>query len=304
VLLGFVFLAVVIESFARRRARYHQISSRVQPVRRQRMGPVAAALAVVLCVAPLLAGFVIPSGIFIHMALTTGDAQALVVVLEYGRNSLLLASIACVVAVTLALLVAYARRLDKGPATLAAARVAGLGYALPGTVLGLGLLIPLTFLDHRINDLTRWLFGTTVGLVLTGTIVAMVLGYQTRFMGVALSLVESALGRVKPSLDDAARTLGSGRLRIVWRVHLPILRVSIVAAALLVFVDVVKELPATLMLRPFNFETLAVRTYQLASDERLEQAAFSALLIILLGLIPVMVLTILLIPRSRTKRYP
>ncbi|MEO0477403.1 MAG: ABC transporter permease subunit, partial [Planctomycetota bacterium] len=138
-----------------------------------------------------------------------------------------------------------------------------------------------------------------LGLVLSGTVFAVLLGYQTRFLGVALAMIESAFGRVKPSLDDAARTLGASRLRLVLRVHVPMLSVSLLAAGLLVFVDVIKELPATLMLRPFNFETLAVRTYQLASDERLEAASFSALLIIAIGLIPVVVLSLLLTGRQQ-----
>ena len=296
-LLGIVALAVCLEAIARHRARHHQLSTRFQAIRRKRLGPVAAALALVVCGLPVLAGFVGPAAIFVRMALTTGDARAAEIAVDHGKNSLMLATIAAVVAVILAVLVTYAHRLARGPVTAVAARVCSLGYALPGTVLGLGVLIPLVFLDHRINDLTQWLFNTRVGLVLTGTVFAVLLGYQTRFLGVALALLQSSFHRVRPSLDDAARTLGASRWRVVFRVHLPMIRASLLAAGLLVFVDVVKELPATLMLRPFNFDTLAVRTYQLASDERLDQAALSALLIIALGLIPVVVLATLITPR-------
>ncbi|MEO0477765.1 MAG: ABC transporter permease subunit [Planctomycetota bacterium] len=233
------------------------------------------------------------------MAITTGDERAAEIAVDHGKNSLMLASIASVAAITFALIVAYGHRLSRGPVTAIAAKLAGLGYALPGTVLGVGLLIPLLWLDFKINDLTLWLFDEQVGLVLYGTLFALILGYQTRFLGVALAMIESAFGRVKPSLDDAARTLGASRLRLVLRVHIPMLRASVLAAGLLVFVDVIKELPATLMLRPFNFETLAVRTYQLASDERLEQAALSALLIIAIGLIPVVILTVLMTGNKR-----
>ncbi|WP_432797781.1 ABC transporter permease [Poriferisphaera sp. WC338] len=296
-LLGIVALAVCLEALARRRARHHQLSNRFKTIRRKRLGPISSALAMLLCGLPMLAGFMVPAGIFVYRAIMTGDARGAEIAISHGKNSLLLASIAAVVAVVFAVLVTYAHRLSKGRIAAIAARVTSLGYALPGTVLGLGVLIPLTFLDHRINDLTQWLFNTRPGLLLTGTAFAVMLGYQTRFLGVALAMLQSAFQRVRPSLDDAARTLGASRWRLVLLVHLPILRASVLAAGLLVFVDVVKELPVTLMLRPFNFDTLAVRTYQLASDERLDQAAFSALLIIALGLIPVALLATLLAPR-------
>lgn len=299
-LLGVVFLAVCLEALARRRARHHALSWRPQTLERRPLGPLGAAAALLLCGVPVLTGFALPAGIFVYMAWSTGDGRAAEVAVDHGKHSLALASIAAAAAVVIAVLIAYAHRLAKGPLTAAAARVAGLGYALPGTVLGLGLLIPLTFLDHRLNDLTRRFFDWTPGLVLSGTVFAVLLGYQTRFLGVALALVQSAFGRVRPSLDDAARTLGTPPRMLLLRVHLPIVRSSVAAAGVLVFVDVVKELPATLMLRPFNFDTLAVRTYQLASDERLEEAAFSALLIIALGLVSVTVLATLLAPRQHT----
>ncbi|MEM6394034.1 MAG: iron ABC transporter permease [Planctomycetota bacterium] len=298
-LLGIVALAVTVEALARRRAKHHQLTTRFQALRRQRLGLFTAPLALLVCSIPVVAGFVIPVGIFAHMAYTTTEPRALEIAIDHGSNSLKLAAIAAVICVTLAVLVAYAQRLAKGPLTAFAARFASLGYALPGTVLGVALLIPLTFLDHRLNDLTQTLFDTKPGLILTGTLFAVLLGYQTRFLGVALALLQSAFQRVRPSLDDAARTLGQSRTRTVLRVHLPMLRASVLAAGLLVFVDVVKELPATLMLRPFNFETLAVRTYQMASDERLELASYSALCIIALGLLPVLLLATLLSPRHR-----
>jgi len=299
-LLGLVVVAVALESLARRRARHHRLSTRFQQIRRRRLGPVTASVALLVCLLPFVAGFVLPVGILIHMAVTTGDARAWEIAVDHGWNTMMLAILSCFIAVMLALLVGYARRLSPDPATALAARVSSLGYALPGTVLGLGLLIPLSFLDHRINDLTGWLFDTQVGLVLTGTIFAVLLGYQTRFMGVALSMIRPAFRRIGPSLDDAARTLGAPRHRVMLRVHLPMLRASMLAAMLLVFVDVVKELPATLMLRPFNFETLAVRTYQLASDERLDQASFSALLIIATSLGPVILISTLMNRRTGT----
>lgn len=292
-LLTVVSLIVLVEVLARHRARFYQMSSRGQPMRRAKLGPLGAVGAMLACGLPVLLGFILPACIFVHMAITTGDQRAVEVVTDFGRNTLLLAGLAAVIAVGLALLVAYGRRLS-GAVSFAAGKLAGLGYALPGTVVAVGLLAPLSWLDHRINDLFLAAFSWQPGLILTGSIVALIFGYQTRFLGVALAMIESSFDRIRPSMDDAARTLGASSIRLMLRVHLPLMRAGLFAALLLVFVDVVKELPATLMLRPFNFDTLAVRVYLLASDERLEEASFGALVIIAIGLLPVIVLSTLL----------
>ncbi|MEM6459963.1 MAG: iron ABC transporter permease [Planctomycetota bacterium] len=291
VLLSVVALLVFAELLARRRARFFQLTTRRQPVRRQRLGAWGSVAALLVCGLPVALGFGLPAGVFVHMAWTTGDARAWEVVRDFTGNSVGLAAAASALAATLALVVVYGRRLGGGVVNAVAGRVAGLGYALPGTVIAIGLLIPLTWVDHRLNAAADAAFGWRPGLILTGGVAAVVLGYQCRFLGVALAMLDASLGRVRPTLDDAARTLGATRLRMVLRVHLPLLRSSVAAAVLLVFVDVVKELPVTLMLRPFNFETLAVRVYQLASDERLEESAFGALVIIGVGLLPVVILS-------------
>ncbi|MEM8875161.1 MAG: iron ABC transporter permease [Planctomycetota bacterium] len=294
VLLGFVALLVMLELLARRRAKFHQITHRQTHLRPYRLGLVRGLGALAVCLTPVVIGFGLPAGMFVHMAATTGDNRAWEVLTDHAPNTLLLAVIASLIAVVLALLVVYGRRLQQGPVTAVSKRLAGFGYAVPGTVIAVGLLVPLGWLDQRFNDLTRWLFGSTPGLILTGSIAAVVIGYQVRFLGVAIALIDGGLGRVRRGMDDAARALGAGGWRLLVRVHLPMLRASLAAALLLVFVDVAKELPATLMLRPFNFETLAVRVYQLASDERLEEASFGALAIIATGLVPVIVLSLLL----------
>jgi len=299
VLLSVVMLVVLIEVLARRRARFYQMSSRGQPMRRARLGPLGSIGAITACGLPVVMGFVLPAGIFVHMAVTTGDQRAAEVVTDFGRNTLVLAGLAAAIAVILALLVAYGRRLS-GAVSFAAGKLAALGYALPGTVVAVGLLAPLSWLDHRINELFVAALGWQPGLILTGSVVALIFGYQTRFLGVALAMIESSFDRIRPSMDDAARTLGASSIRLMWRVHLPLLRAGLFAALLLVFVDVVKELPATLMLRPFNFDTLAVRVYLLASDERLEEASFGALVIIAIGLLPVVVLSTLLDRHRKT----
>ncbi len=294
VLLGAVAVLVLLDLLARRRRRFHGVSRASRPVRRVRLGVVGSTAAVIVCGLPVLLGFIVPAGVFAHMAWTSGDARAWEVVTHFGFNTLWLAAASGVVAGVLALLVAFGRRVSTSPGIRAAGRFAGLGYALPGTVVAVGVLVPLGRLDHGINDLTRHLFDWRPGLILTGSVAAVMLAYQTRFLGVALGMIESGMLRVRQSVDDAARSLGTSGGKLLVRVHLPLLRGSLLAAMLLVFVDVAKELPATLMLRPFNFETLAVRVYQLASDERLEEASLAALAIIGVGLVPVIVLSTLL----------
>ena len=166
-----------------------------------------------------------------------------------------------------------------------------LGYAVPGTVIAVSVLLTLTSLDKKLDAVLQDWWGISSGLLFSGTLFALILAYAVRFLAVALHNIDSGLGRIKPSMDQAARSLGANRHRVLLRVHLPILRASVLSALLLVFVDIVKELPATLILRPYNFNTLAVRTYELASDERLADAALPALAIVLVSLLPVILLT-------------
>jgi iron(III) transport system permease protein len=166
-----------------------------------------------------------------------------------------------------------------------------MGYAVPGTVIAVGVLIPFAWLDNGIDSLAREWLGVSTGLLLSGSLAALVFAYVVRFLSVALQSVESGLGRIRPALDESARSLGHSPTQVLRRVHLPMLRGSLLTALLLVFVDVLKELPTTLILRPFNFSTLAVRAHELASDERLADAALPALAIVLIGLLPVILMT-------------
>lgn len=302
-LLGVVTLLILIELIARRRARHHHMTHRMRPLPSYQLGPSAGIGAMLACLLPVLIGFGVPCALFIRMAWRSGDARALELFADHGSKSLVLGLTAALLATILGLIIVYGRRVHPGHATLLASRCAGMGYAIPGTIIGIGLLIALTWMDHRLNAVVAHWFGPEArpGLLLSGSVVAVMLGYQARFMAVALVIIDAGLGRVRASLDDAARTLGASRLRVLTRIHLPLLRGSLFAAALLVFVDVIKELPATLILRPFNFETLAVRVYQLASDERLPEASTGALAIILIGLAPVIVLS-RLIDRARAGR--
>ena len=190
-----------------------------------------------------------------------------------------------------ALSIAYAARLGLGPIGRAARRIAGLGYAVPGAVVAVGVLLPLAWLDHRIDAIARAVFGVSTGLLVTGGVAALVFAYLVRFLAVSMNAVDAAFVRVTGHMDGAARTLGAGPARVLRRIHLPMLRGGLLTAALLVFVDTMKELPATLILRPFDVNTLAVRAYELASDERLADAAAPALAIVVVGLLPVILLS-------------
>ncbi len=289
-LLGFVLLVLALEQASRGRARFHGAGLRRQPPRGPRLTGWPAGAAIAACCLPLLVGFVIPCGVLLQMALTDGDAQFGARFFALARNSVLVSSLTALLAVGLAVLVAYARRLDRGPASRLAHWTAGMGYALPGSVIAVGVLIPVARLD---NTLVQWLhthFGWQGGLVLTGSIAALVFACLVRFLASALQSVDAALHLVTPHMDDAARSLGLSPARTLQRVHVPLLRRGLLTAGLLVFIDVMKELPATLVMRPFNFDTLATQAYRLASDERLAEASTASLAIVAVGLLPMIVL--------------
>jgi iron(III) transport system permease protein len=297
-LMLFVFLILAAERLSRGEARYHHTSrrySRIVPVRLHRF---YAAGAVLICTLPLLLGFAMPVATLLDMSFHGGDPLFGGRFLDYARNSAILAGLAAVITVAAALVIAYGLRMRPSPMTRGAARVASMGYAIPGSVIAVGMVIPLATIDNFIDGVMRSGFGIGTGLLLSGTIMAVLFAYVARFLAIGLNAVESGLSRVTPSMDEAARTLGAGSLGTLARVHIPILRGSMLTAAILVFVEVLKELPATLIVRPFNFDTLAIRVYNLASDERLTEASTGALTIIAVGLIPVVILS-LMITRSR-----
>jgi iron(III) transport system permease protein len=189
-----------------------------------------------------------------------------------------------------ALLLAYAARSARSPVVHGANRLAVLGYALPGAVLAVGILLPLGKIDNAIATWMHAQFGVKTGLLLTGSIAALIYAYLVRFLAVAFQTVEAGLTRVTTSMDDAARSLGLSPARTLARVHVPIMSGSIATAALLVFVDVMKELPATFAMRPFNFDTLAVEAYNLAKDERIAEAAVPSLVMVGIALLPLILL--------------
>lgn len=289
-LLGFVVLVLALERQSRGAARFHGPGLRSKPSRGLPLMGWAAFASVAACVLPVLIGFVVPAGLLLHLALTDGDAQFGMRFFTLAGNSVMVSGLTATLAVALAVLVAYARRLDPRPLTRGAHWAVELGYALPGSVIAVGLLIPVARAD---NLLAQWLlstFGWHTGLIFTGTIAALVFACLVRFMTSALQTVDSALHRVTPHMDDASRSLGLTPAQSLRRVHLPLLRRGLLTAGLLVFIDVMKELPATLVMRPFNFDTLATQAYTLATDERLAEASTATLAIVAVGLLPLLVL--------------
>jgi iron(III) transport system permease protein len=209
---------------------------------------------------------------------------------ELAWNSLRVAALAAVLAVALAVVVAYAARLAPGTLTRSVSRLLALGYAVPGSVLAVGVLLPVGAADAWLAGVMQQQFGIRTGLLLTGTVVALIYAYLVRHFAVAWNAVEPGFARITPNMDAAARGLGAGTAGTLLRVHAPLLARSAAAAALLVFVDVMKELPATLVMRPFNFDTLATQAYTLAKDERLAEAALPSLAIVAVGVLPLLVL--------------
>jgi iron(III) transport system permease protein len=245
--------------------------------------------ACVLCAVPVLVGFLLPAIVLGAMALGAPDAIPLRRLLTLAGNTALLGAIAGVAIVAVAVL-ALLGASREAPLTRNLLRAASLGYAVPGAVIGVGLLVTLGSLDGVLAGLRERLWGGGPGLVVGGTVLALVYAYLVRFFAVAYNPLDAGLAKIAPTLADAARVLGCRPAGVLRRLHLPLLRASLLSALLLVFVDVMKELPATLILRPFNFDTLAVEAFQLATTERLDAAAWPSLIIVAAGLVPVVLL--------------
>ncbi len=291
-LLGFVALALLFERYTRSSGSVAtRERGRPPPVRLQPLGATARVAATVACATPVILGFVLPGILLLRLLwgeLGTVSTNRFV---ESAWNSFRVAGVAACLAISLALLVGYAVRLNPSPVTRTSSRLLALGYAVPGSVLAVGVLIPLARLDNAVARFASSRLDIELGLLLTGTVAALIYAYLVRYFTVAWNSVEAGFGRVTAAMDAAARSLGEGTIGTLRRVHGPLLRPSLVAGALLVFVDVMKELPATLVMRPFNFDTLATQAYTLAKDERLGEAALPSLAIVAVGLIPIVFLS-------------
>lgn len=291
VLLLFVAGLILAERAGRRRKAYHDTATRRAPLSRLNLDGWRGILATVACLSPVLFGFLVPALRLASFAAERWQDSWDSGFLVYARNSLMLSAGAALTAVLVGLFLAYAVRLGRGKLLGMAVRVASLGYAVPGAVLAIGVLVPFGAFDNWFDGLMRDQFGISTGLLLSGSLAGLMFAYVVRFLALAYGTVEAGLGRVRPSLDAAARTLGRTPGGVLLHVHAPLVRGSLLTAGLLVFVDCMKELPATLLLRPFNFDTLATYVYQFASDELLEESALAALAIVLVGLLPVILLS-------------
>ena len=290
VMMAAILILVVIEKAARRRARHFRMARRDREVTRTRLRGARAWAATLACALPVAFGFLLPVLVLLSHGLTRPERWIAPGLVEAALSTLIVGGAAALVTVGAAMFMAYGVRLSGRALPQRLLPITMLGYAVPGAVLAVGLLIPLAAFDNALADLILALSGWDPGLMLTGGILILVFAYTVRFFALGQGAVDTAMGRVPPSLPMASRTLGQGAGGTLARVYLPLMRASIVTGLILVFVDCVKELPATLLLRPFGFDTLATRAHEQASLERIAEAAPPGLLIVAVSLIPVVIL--------------
>jgi len=290
VLLCFALMLAVSERATRGKARYHQAGKQHAKMPPSDLTGWRAFGAWVLCAVPVLLGFLLPVAILFDMGLDSEQDLLSRRYIGFLKNSLTLAGVAALVTVCAAISIGFFMRLRPGRPSGTAAYAARLGYAVPGGVIAVGLMVPFAAFDNALDAWMRATFDIRTGLLITGSIWLLVAAYMVRFLAAALGASEGGLSTVQSNIDAAARSLGQTPMGMLRRVHLPILTPSLLTALLIVFVDVMKELPATLIMRPFNYDTLAVQAYRLASDERLEGAAVPSLVIVAVGLLPVILI--------------
>lgn len=289
-LMGLTLALFVLERLARGRSRFHQQAGRSAGVARVRLSGPRAWLAAAFPVAVLAIAFVDPVVQLVIWSLSSVDDP--LVRSGFGtwaRNSIVLALVAALIAVPVAMTLVYGLRVAPSRLGRMATRVASVGYGVPGSVVAVGALVSLAWVDHRLQDAGA-LVGLSLGLLLTGSALGLVFAYVVRFLALAFQTLESQMARLSPNLDAAARSLGADRLEVMWRVHMPLMRVGLLVAALLVFVETMKELPATVLLRPFGGDTLAVAVWQSTTESLWQAAAPPALAIVVVGLLPVVLL--------------
>jgi len=289
-MLIFVVILVTLERYSRRRQQQYAARDNRDPIQRFTMSFPRQMICVVTCAIPLIFGFIIPAGTLGYYAWDYFDESWTPDFIRNTFNSLFLSSAAALTTLLIGVTLAYSRRLHDTRGMQILMRLSSLGYAMPGAVLAVGVIVPLAGFDNWLDSLMRDYFGISTGLLLSGSAFALVFAYTVRFLAVSAGSVESALQKVTPSMDMASRSLGHTPGSTLVKVHLPMLRGTLVTAALVVFVDCMKELPATLILRPFNYETLATYVYQFASDEMLYHSALPALIIVMAGIIPIILM--------------
>ncbi len=291
-LLIFIATLILVERYSRKRMRFHNATAVQKRLPRLPISGLLALSCTLWCALPLCLGFVVPAGQLLIWATTTWQANIDDGFVALVINSFGLAAVSSLLCLIIAVILCFSLRLsNNGRFTSFMTRTASMGYAVPGTVIAVGVLIALAYIDGQLDTWLQASFNVSSGLLFSGTLFAVIFAYLVRFLSVAIQTLDSGYSKIRHSIDDSARTLGHQPFMVLNKIHLPMLKSSIIAALLLVFVDVLKELPTTLILRPFNFNTLAVRAYELASDERLIDAATPSLAIVIVGLIPVLLLS-------------
>lgn len=290
-LLAFIVVLIILERWSRNRISNEKANStRFKRLNRFELSGKRSALAFIVCFIPVFIGFVVPVILLLEMFFSNLEVLDFKFI-ELALNSFTVSAITGFLAVLLALLMAYSARLNPNRYVKIFNRISSLGYAIPGSVIAVGVLIPFGLFDNTIDGFFREHFGFSTGLLLSGTIFAMIFAYLVRFLSVSYGGVEASMEKITPNMDEAARGLGYRFSKVLRKIHIPMMSGGLLTAALLVFVDVMKELPATLIVRPFNFDTLAVQVYRYASDERLAESAGAALMIVLVGIIPVIIIS-------------
>ncbi len=291
ILMIFIFSLMWLENWQRGKAKFTSSDSSFKPMQKLTFGRVGKSIAFTICLVPFLFGFLIPVVQLGYWALQTAkdvvNTEFIVLVL----NSFFLAVSAALLCVFVALVLIYTARLYHSYLTSRFSKIAVLGYSMPGAVIAVGVLIPLSTLDKSIAGFMSANFGISTGLLLTGTIIALIFAYLVRFLAISFNPIKAGFENTCEKLDEASRSLGISPLRTLKRINLPLIKGTLLGAAILVFVDVLKELPIILVLRPFNFNTLSIRAFELASDEMVAQSANAAIIIILTGIIPIIVLS-------------
>jgi iron(III) transport system permease protein len=290
-MLAFVVILVTLERYSRRKQQQFAARDNREPIRRFTLSRPRQWVCVAVCAVPVIFGFLLPAATLGHYAWEYFDESWNPDFVRNTLNSLFLSGIAALTTLIIGVTLAYSRRLHDTRGMRVMMRLSSLGYAMPGAVLAVGVIVPLAGFDNWVDGILRDNFGVSSGLLLSGTAFALVFAYTVRFLAVSAGSVESALQKITPSMDMASRSLGHTPGNTLLKVHLPMLRGTLITAALVVFVDCMKELPATLILRPFNFETLATYVYQFASDEKLAHSALPALIIVLAGIIPIILMS-------------
>jgi iron(III) transport system permease protein len=298
-LMCLVFGVLLLERVQRGRRSFTTCGANYRPAERQRLRGITAAAAVAACLIPVVLGFMLPLGQLLAWLYRSGATAFDGAFIALTLRSFGLATAAALLTVIAAVFIVYAVRLHRTPMMTALSKASALGYSMPGAVIAIGVMVTLVALDRSVVQNIGATFSKSPGLLLSGTVVALLFAYIVRFLAVAVNPVESGFDRLCGCMDEASLSMGKSRLHTLLRINIPLARGTLLAAAALVFVDVLKELPLTLILRPFNFETLATKTFELAGEEMVAQSACGALLIVAAGIIPIIVLDRLITGRQK-----